>query len=174
MSGDETRSPESSRRLHLVFLGLPPSENHVWVHRRQGGQVYSKEALIFKQSFISAVGMDFLTEIQRFAQTHRPSKVYWTRLTFYFAPWDVLNRGWFDVDRSGQRKAQGPYKRMDVGNRRKLLEDCITTILGIDDNLNFRLELVKNIDAETQRVEIELLEADPRDHGVPDQLYRSM
>ena len=172
--GTPSHVDPTGRSIHLVHLDLPPSENHVWVHRRQGGQVYSTEAENFKKAFITGVGDEFLPEIQRFARGHTPHCVYYVRMTFYFSPWDVLNRGWFEWTRKGERKAQTPYKRMDVGNRRKLLEDCITAILGIDDNLNFRLELVKQIDPEFQRVEIEMYEADPREYGIPDHLFQRM
>lgn len=173
--GVETHSPVQGRSLHLVYLGLPPTENHIWIHRRFGGQVYSEKAREFKQGFISAVGDEFLPEIQTFIRGHRTSCVYDARLTFYFVLSDVLNRGWFTVDKKGARGAQSPYKSMDVGNRRKLLEDCVTTVLGtIDDKLNFRLELVKRVDDDAPRVEIVLTEADPRDFGIPDDLYRRM
>ena len=58
---------------------------------------------------------------------------------------------------------------MDVGNRRKLLEDCIATAIGIDDLHYFNVSLIKRIDTELpfSLAEIVLLRVDPQTYGIP-------
>jgi Holliday junction resolvase RusA-like endonuclease len=55
----------------------------------------------------------------------------------------------------------------DGGNRRKLIEDCLASALGIDDSLTFELTIVKRMDPEDPHVEIFLEEVDPCAYGVP-------
>lgn len=140
---------------------LPPSENRIRVHRRQGGQVYSKEAKDFKILFAQYLREHYFTQIARFVSLHGPRSVYTLSLTFTFET--VINKGW------AKGKAKTRYKKFDVGNRRKLIEDCLVEALGggIDDCLFFELYLRKEM-GDTPGVQIFLEHAKPQDFGVPD------
>lgn len=62
------------------------------------------------------------------------SLILLVRLDFYFPRAALLNKGFEEYDRKGQRKAKTRYKRMDTGNRFKLIVDCLATALAIDDS----------------------------------------
>ena len=114
-----------------------------------------------------------MVEVQKFALRHKPSSVYSLTIVFYFETWGLLNKGWFQRfsqgEHKGKRKAKTMYKRLDVGNRRKLLEDCLAESLGIDDSLTFRMELIKAISPKPHLVI--LFEEDyPTLYGVPKDL----
>lgn len=150
----------SSRRLELWVPFLPPSENRIRVHRWQGGQVYSKEARDFKTLFSDYVRKNHLIEVSNFSGHHREQDLYELEMHFVFKT--VINKGW------AKKKAKKLYKRFDVGNRRKLIEDCLVEVLGnIDDCLFFRLTLTKSM-GDTEGVGLTLIPGDPSDYGVPD------
>jgi len=158
------------RLLAMTVPFLPPSDNHIRVHRRQGGEVYSKEAEAFRAQFRAYAQANYFVPIQRFVQGHHPAAGYRLVMVFYFDT--LVNQGWIETDRSGKRKAKAPYKRMDAGNRRKLIEDCLASTLGIDDSLSMELTLVKSMDPDRPRVEIILQEVSPADYGIPSAYLR--
>ena len=64
----------------------------------------------------------------------------------------------------GKRKAERKWKQMDLGNRTKLLEDCVKSACGVDDSATFMRMQIKDIDDKNPRVELELyqiMEYDP-------------
>ena len=134
--------------------------------------VYTKEATEYRQTFVSDVGKRYFMDLQRFVRGHTIYSVYEVTLVYVFET--LVNKGWLDVTRDGKRGAKSPYKTVDTGNRRKLLEDCIVNVLGnvIDDKLSFSLYEVKRMEPGNSRVEIFLSEGDPHDFGVPDQYTR--
>lgn len=150
----------SSRELDLWVPILPPSENRIRVHRRQGGQVYSKEARDFKKQFSDYVLKEYVVDVIDFVRGHTERSIYELDLEFVFET--VINKGW------AKKQAKTLYKRFDVGNRRKLIEDCLVEVLGeIDDCLFFKLTLTKSMGL-NQGVRLRLRPADPKDYGVPD------
>lgn len=150
----------SNRSLHLWVPFLPPSENRIRVHRRQGGQVYSKEAKDFKKMFAEYVRREYLVDLSTFVRGHHEKSIYELELDFVFET--VINSGW------SKKQAKTLYKRFDVGNRRKLIEDCLVEVLGeIDDCLFFKLTLTKRM-GPNQGVRLSLTPCNPSDYGVPD------
>ena len=150
----------SSRKLDLWIPYLPPSENRIRVHRWQGGQVYSKEARDFKTLFSDYIRRNYLVEVSQFSEGHGERDIYDLEIHFIFKT--VINKGW------AKKKAKTLYKKFDVGNRRKLIEDCLVEVLGdIDDSLFFKLTLTKSMGAE-EGVGMVLTPGDPKDYGVPD------
>lgn len=155
----------AGRALHLACPHLPPSDNHIRIHRRQGGEAYSKEAEAYRTTFVAHMKQAYFIEIQRFVRGHAPTSAY--RLTLFFIFPSLVTKGWLEMDRQGKRKAKSPYKMFDGGNRRKLIEDCLASALGIDDSLTFELTIVKRMAPEDPHVEIFLEEVDPCAYGVP-------
>ena len=122
--------------------------------------VYSKEAKDFKTLFSDYIRKNYLVEVSRFSSEHGEKDLYDLEMHFVFET--VINKGW------AKKKAKKLYKRFDVGNRRKLIEDCLVEVLGnIDDCLFFRLTLTKNMGA-IEGVGLTLTPGDPTDYGVPD------
>ena len=148
-----------SSKLDLWVPFLPPSENRIRVHRRQGGQVYSKEAKDFKKLFTEYVRKNYFVDVVSFVRKHHEKAVYILEMEFTFET--VINKGW------AKKQAKTLYKRFDVGNRRKLIEDCLVEVLGeIDDCLFFELSLTKKMGPKTG-VRLILRPGDPSDYGVP-------
>jgi hypothetical protein len=157
--------PLPARSLEIHFPKLPPSDNHIRVHRRQGGEVYSKEAEEYRSNFRSHAHKQYFLPIQKFVQGHLPTSAYRLTLVFYFET--LVNEGWLKVGRDGKRGAKTVYKKMDAGNRRKLIEDCLADALGLDDSLTMELTLVKAMDPVNPRVILYLEEVNPADFGIP-------
>lgn len=159
--------------LVLTYPVLPPSENHIrqirWM-RKSGqkpkavGMTYTAEAEGYKREFREYVRTNCFVAVQKFRRDHRPFDVYVLKMLFHFAAEDLLNKGWL---KRGKARAKTPYKRMDVGNRRKLLEDCFSEAIDVDDSLNFGVEMYKFVSTEP-RVELVLEKEDPRSFGVPE------
>lgn len=151
----------SHRRLELTVPLLPPSENRIRVHRWQGGQVYSKEAKEFKRGFTDYVREHYFVDLQQFALGHTPQAAYSLDIIFSFDT-PLYNKGWI------KNAAKTLYKRVDVGNRRKLLEDCLVETIGIDDSLFFEMHLRKVTGFEAG-VTMLIEEVDPTDYGIPEE-----
>ena len=158
-------TPLPARSIELVVPFLPPSDNHIRVHRRQGGEVYSKAAEEFRANFRAHAHKNYFMGIQKFVQGHGPTSAYRLTIVFYFDT--LVNTGWLKVDREGKRGAKTVYKKMDAGNRRKLIEDCLADSLGLDDSLSMELTLVKAMDPENPRVVLFLEEVNPASYGIP-------
>jgi len=148
---------------------FPPSENNIRVIRwgRKGGKsrplgmTWSTPAKKFQSAFRDFVTKTYPVEVQEFVRDHGTESIY--ALTVYlYLP--LVNKGWL------KGTAKSLYKRVDAGNRRKLVEDCLSTALGIDDSLFFDVRLLKLSveDGEEPWVELFLESKDPRDYGVPD------
>jgi Holliday junction resolvase RusA-like endonuclease len=121
---------------------------------------YTAEAEHYRKQFREFIRTTLFVEVQKFRKKHTTSKTYTLTIMFFFRPEDILNQGWL------KKQAKTPYKKMDVGNRRKLLEDCFAESLDIDDSLFFGVELYKFVGGES-RVELILEETDPRTFGIP-------
>lgn len=154
-----------ARRLEIHFPNLPPSDNHIRVHRRQGGEVYSKQAEEYRSNFRAHVHKNYFLPIQKFVQGHLATSAYRLTILFYFDT--LVNEGWLKVGRDGKRGAKTVYKKMDAGNRRKLIEDCLADALGLDDSLTMELTLVKAMDPANPRVVLYLEEVNPAEFGIP-------
>jgi Holliday junction resolvase RusA-like endonuclease len=162
--------------LRLTYPVLPPSENHIrqirWgrVNKKPKplGMCYTPEAEHYKRLFREHMRTHFFVEIQKFRRQHQLEKVYVLRLLFYFPPKDILNTTWPTA--KGKKKPKSPYKKMDVGNRRKLLEDCFAESIDVDDSLNFGLEAYKFV-SDDPRVDLILEEEDPASFGIPPEYY---
>ena len=106
----------------LLTLGLPipPTTNSAYVSIKGGRRKLSTVGKVFKQQVKDSVarlfdlpGLDGLT--------NKPLEL---EITLYMP---VINKGW------STGKAKFRYKRVDVSNRVKLLEDALCEALSIDD-----------------------------------------
>ena len=152
--------PTTDRVLDLWIPYLPPSENRIRLHRWQRGTTYTREAKDYKKRFAAWVQEHYLLEVSAFAAKHTDRCIYSLSIHFYFDT--VINKGW------AKNRAKTLYKRFDVGNRRKLVEDCLVEVLGgIDDSLFFELTLTKSMGS-SPGVRMLLRPATPSEFGVPD------
>jgi Holliday junction resolvase RusA-like endonuclease len=149
--------------MEIEFNQLPPSENKIRIIRvmkgRPGGMAYTKEATNYKKDFKKHMLDVYAADIVKFAAGHSPCATYEVRIDLFFTKEQLVNSGWPNT--------KTYYKKMDVGNRRKLLEDCIAEVLGIDDLYTFDLRLVKQVtDQEGPYVKVTIEQRNHTDYGI--------
>lgn len=170
----------ASRALRIEYDALPPSDNHIrdiqyrFIQGKRRAVIgYTPEAENYKKGLIRHINDAYFFEVQLFARGHRPEALYMLQANLSFPLEDILTAGWLQETRSGEKKAKSPYKRLDVMNRRKLLEDALSEAIGIDDSLFWDGEAVKLVGREgVPAVTLMLEEVDPRIFGVPDAYLR--
>jgi len=162
------------RRICVFVPLLPPSENKIRTITRaqmRGPKmirppmiIYTKEAQGWEVDFKAYLKAHHYASINTFRQGHTIHSVYSLTLRVFFET--LVNKSWLST---GQSKAQTPYKRVDAPNRDKLVVDCFSSFLGIDDSLSMRVLIEKYMDPTVQGVELTLEEIDPRPFGIPDE-----
>ena len=112
-------------------LPMPPSVNKLYATVR-GKRIMTAQGKAVKREIVQLVVAHVATMPDLFRAESR------LRLTvdLYFAA--VENAGW------SKGKAKNRYKRIDVSNRAKLLEDALFSGIGIDDSLIFELIMRKH------------------------------
>ena len=138
---DQAQAPPAGPFLVVPYL--PPSSNHIYVTNwRRKIRFLTKEAETFKRRMITLVTDEkgpLLLELQRQLQE---GAIYSVQFVHYFEPDEILNKTFGAVDRRGIPKkgaAESRYKKMDIGNRTKLVEDAFSKALGVDDSLFFHV-----------------------------------
>lgn len=172
-----------SRVLVVEYDKLPPSDNTIkeigyffirGQKKKQPVIRYSTEAENYKKELVRWINDEYFHAVQVFARGHLPEMLYCLQITFEFPQMDILTAGWLQVSH-GERKAKNPYKRLDVGNRRKLLEDSLSEATGIDDSLFWEGDNIKLVSADGDpHVTLMLEERDPVGFGVPEPYLRGL
>lgn len=136
-------------------LEMPPTSNNIYANQRGGGRVKTTEARSWQNRAVKEIMRQSKLGIQ---DEFDPTRMYWMDLHFFFEA--VINKGWDERwtrgKKKGQRKADTKWKRIDLGNRLKLLEDTVKNAVGVDDSATFVLHLIKDCDPENPRVEVGL------------------
>lgn len=153
-----------SNKFSMWYTSLPPSENKIRIIRvirgRPGGMAYTREASDYKKDFKTFVRTNYPTEVVDFAKPHDEKSIYLVSIDLFFTKEQLINKGWPNT--------KTYYKKMDVGNRRKLLEDCLSEVIGIDDMYTFDLRMTKNLATSEDpgvRISIERIQ-DPERYGL--------
>ena len=148
--------------ISIEFPTLPPSENAIRVIRvirgKVAGMAYTKKASLYKKEFKQFIKDNYLVEIQKLLKTHTHYSVYRVQVELFFTRDQLVNKGW--------PKTKTFYKKMDVGNRRKLLEDCLAEVLGADDSLTFDLRMIKRCGTPGLSIDITQLDS-AEEYGIP-------
>ena len=148
--------------MEITFNQLPPSENKIRVIRvikgRPGGMAYTKDASNYKKDFKAFLLKNYSAQIVNFAANHTMQSTYEVRIDLFFPIDQLVNKGW--------PKTKTYFKKMDVGNRRKLLEDCLSESLGIDDMYTFDLRMVKQATAGDPYLTIKITRTNEEDYGL--------
>ena len=124
---------------------LPPSTNKLYINNRWGGRVLSAAAKKF-----SVAAKLALSKKWAFEKALTPNEPYKLELEFYLKK--VTNSGW--------PKTKLRYKKQDVTNYIKLLEDVICEVSGIDDSCFMQVSVAKFEDRLNPRIEIKITEVD--------------
>lgn len=134
------------RHIHLTFpdLPTPPTTNHAYTTFR-GKRSLSKRGRSYKADLLSTVSKELLTCPQwpryREAYFNEGGEIHIT-LRWYH---DIYNAAWTKNPGSKTDKGamRSPYKRVDISDRLKLVEDALVEATGIDDDGHTRITLEK-------------------------------
>lgn len=169
-SNPEEGEVEPRVKLELT-TELPPSTNNLY-QRRRGGQMALTDAAQRLRIRVKQAVVDRLGQVMSFPTD--PELIYRFDMIAYFE--SLENPGWFEQygrdtfgrsgeskHHKGERKAKTRYKRIDVDNRIKFLQDCVSKAIGIpDDSQIFVGHQEKREDPCNPRVEITVsVEQDP-------------
>jgi len=147
------------KTLHIVYSDLPPTSNKLYFK----GTRLTQAARQFKAAFCQYVIQNYLHEIGSFVNPD-PTSIYGVYLRFFFE--SLVNDTFNDPKIPASKRAKTRYKRIDLSNRIKLLEDCIQEVLAVDDCRTFRAGQEKFQDSFYPRVEIFITELDPMEFGI--------
>lgn len=137
--------------LRMVFPQLPPSSNHIYIK----GSILRPEAREYAEIFSKYIAQHYLHEITQL----NPEGLFAMHIRFFFP--SLVNETWNDPKVPPSKRAKERYKRLDLSNRIKLLEDCVRDSLAIDDSRTFSASQEKHQDRKNPRVEIEVEEVSP-------------
>jgi len=117
--------------IYLELPTVPPSANHAYANiRGTNKRVLSKDGRAYKTTTTAHIAQKYMREMKFF----RKDQPYFMLVRFWFL--QIYNSGW-------PKTAENRYKKLDVGNRLKLLEDALKEAAGIDDSQNLTLILQK-------------------------------
>jgi len=136
---------------------LPPTSNNIYVRHPSGrGRVLSAKARHFKIRAMQAVqsrGQVVLLQVEK-------NIPYELHLAIFFE--QVENK----ASRKGDR-----YKKMDLSNRIKLIEDTIAEAVGLDDSHNFRTIQEKHCDPDNPGLYVTLSRVPEEEVGLTKEAY---
>ena len=115
-----------------VETPMPPTLNKSYINTNKGRRL-TTHAKKTKETITKVVAL-YLLKNDINTSKLKNSKLF-LRVDFYFK--NVENKGW-------PKKAKNRYKKNDISNRLKLLEDAVSDAVGIDDSNTFEITLTKN------------------------------
>jgi len=125
--------------IYFVLDGLPPSSNHAYFTKvqRKGNKSIPLRVLTAEgKRYKTGVKTYLAQSRQDVLRFFKPDLPYCLVVRFYMA--DLLSKTWGTPGGAANR-----YKKVDVSNRLKLLEDALTAACGHDDSQHFRILLWK-------------------------------
>jgi Holliday junction resolvase RusA-like endonuclease len=139
--------------LEVCYPELPPTSNRLYFRGTMLTAVAKRYAEGFSKFMMQKHGSEIL-EMDR-------SSTYALHLRFFFKK--LENAGWNDPKCPPSRRPKSRYKKIDLSNRIKLLEDCVRDALDIDDSQTFAASQEKHqcAEGEGERVEITVQRVEP-------------
>lgn len=144
--------------LQITYPVIPPTSNKLY----------------FRGTMLTAVAREYAESFSQFAMQRFGSEIlemdtsalYALHLRFFMH--GLENQSWNNPKVAPSRRAKTRYKRIDLSNRIKLLEDCIRDALDIDDSQTFAASQEKHQipSDQPERVEIIIQRVDPRLFGL--------
>lgn len=116
---------------HLWIPGLPPSANNAYFNLPQGGRS------------LTTAGKKFLTETKAYLSQNFPAVLFTMKKN---TPYMLYVRLWLSALENigySKGKTDSRYKKIDAGNRLKLLEDALKDVCGTDDSQHLVVVLEK-------------------------------
>ncbi|KKN98624.1 hypothetical protein LCGC14_0147360 [marine sediment metagenome] len=135
---------------------MPPSANKVYSHNWVMKYTYlSTEATEFRSKFRNHVIDNYLKETALTPSSFPKDNVPYRVVICFVIP-DLINKGW--------PKTKTKYRRKDLSNWVKLLEDCVKDLFAYDDSQNVQIILDKRRgNKDLCGVRIQIFELDPED-----------
>lgn len=153
--------------LRMVYRELPPSSNSIYVK----GTILSSKARAYGERFAAWAIQNHGPELLQLGTLHQEA-LYSIELWFFFE--SLVNEAYYSegptyvweekvkdkktgkLVKTGKTEVRrrSPWKKFDLTNRVKLLEDCVRDAVDIDDSQTIDAHLFKRQDAEAPRVEI--------------------
>lgn len=120
--------------IYFELPYLPPSSNTAWFNLPRGGRTLSTAGKKFKTETKAFLAQHYVDKLIHFAKDE-PYTVF-----FRIHVAELENTTW-----GKKNGAESRYKRNDVTNRIKLLEDVIAEVTGVDDThtMTFVIQKVK-------------------------------
>ncbi len=115
--------------IKFEFAELPVSVNRLYFHKG-GRRILTSAGKRFKNKFISERGG--ASEIDLMSFSADQESMYELHLWFYMKPEKLYN---FTYGKD--KRIKSPFKDIDTSNMIKLVEDCISQLVGIRDRNNF-------------------------------------
>lgn len=143
--------------LYIVYPEIPPTSNKIYFR----GTILTKVAREYAERFAHFIVRNHLHEIEGLNK----HGLYELSLCFYFPT--VLNETWNNPKVKPSKRAKTRYKKFDLDNRIKLLQDCVKDAVQIDDSHVFEGHQYKFMDPFRPRVEASLAEVQPHYYGIP-------
>jgi Holliday junction resolvase RusA-like endonuclease len=135
-----------------VTLRMPPSDNKLYWPGKYGGLVLTSEGHKYKR-YVSAHVASIVARQMKRAKDFRQNVPYEFYLIVYFS--EVELKAW-------RNKGTGArYKKVDLGNRQKLIIDAMAEAVGVDDRHVFKEVLIKRCDPNNPRMIALLREEEP-------------
>lgn len=146
------------RRLDVVYPEVPPTSNHLYIK----GTILTAVARKYAEDFSKFMAQNHLAAISDMD----PSGVFALHLRFFLQ--ELTNKNWGNMNLVPSKRPKSRYKRIDLSNRIKLLEDCIRDALAIDDSRTFAASQEKHqvLPGEPERVEIVVQQVEPEWFGL--------
>jgi Holliday junction resolvase RusA-like endonuclease len=136
-----------------MFLdNIPPSVNHAYVNIRGGGRTLSKAGLGYKNEVKVHLTKNYRKELM----VLKPDTQ--TVIKIVLGIPTMFNESFGD-----KKGAASKYKKIDISNRVKLLEDVIKDVTNVDDSCTEALMIVKKV-TEKEQTEI-YISQEPSDYG---------
>lgn len=145
--------------LTISYPEIPPTSNKLYFKGTQLTAVARKYGEDFSKFMMQNHGAEIL-EMDK-------GSVYALHLRFYFKV--LVNVKWNDPKTPPSKRPKSRYKRIDLSNRIKLLEDCIRDALDIDDAQTFAASQEKHQlqpHEDQERVDIYIQRVEPRLFGL--------
>lgn len=143
--------------LSFEYPEIPPTSNKIYIK----GTMLTPVARAYAERFAFYM-RSYLAELNELDERG----VYAMHLRFFMK--DLLNKSWNNPDVAPSKRAKSRYKKVDLSNRIKLIEDCIRDAIGIDDSQTFAATQEKHQVGpnEAERVEIDVQQVDPAVFGL--------
>lgn len=144
------------RTLEMVYPELPPTSNRIYF----SGTRLTQHAREYSEKFSHYMFREYGAKVMELDK----NGIFAVHMRFFF---DVLeNSSWNNTEIPPSKQAKTRYKRIDLTNRIKLIEDCIRDLIDIDDSQTFAASQEKHQDPGRERVEILIQQISPADFGL--------